>query len=106
MREQCKQWLQERHENCVRIAAQNTGADKAGWIEDAAYFAEALASIAALENAANDADIWFAQSLRQWRSLSNESSEDRDIEHDNDAEAKTYRICLDSAAKLRRTLEN
>jgi hypothetical protein len=49
MSEQCKMWLQERHDNCVRIAAQKTGEDKVGWSEDAAFFAGALTTIAALE---------------------------------------------------------
>ncbi len=32
------EWVQERYDNCVRIAAEKTGSDKAGWLADAAYF--------------------------------------------------------------------
>lgn len=32
-------WVQERHENCLRIAAQKIGQERYGWLEDAAYFA-------------------------------------------------------------------
>src|SRR3546814_17156425 len=40
--EETAQWLAERFQNCLRIGSGKTGADQAGWIEDAAYFARAL----------------------------------------------------------------
>ena len=40
--EDVRLWLQERYDNCVRIAKQKTGEDAMGWIEDAAYFEAAI----------------------------------------------------------------
>lgn len=31
-------WVQDRIENCKRLAAEKTGADRAGWLQDTAYF--------------------------------------------------------------------
>jgi hypothetical protein len=36
------QWLAERLANCQRLAQEKTGADRAGWLEDARYFKAAL----------------------------------------------------------------
>ena len=33
-----KSWVSDRLENCLRIAAQKTGRDRDGWLEDAEYF--------------------------------------------------------------------
>lgn len=41
-RESVAAWLQERMENCVRIADTKLGADKAGWVEDACFFKAAI----------------------------------------------------------------
>lgn len=38
-------WLQERYDNCIRIAGQKTGDDRKGWMEDADYFHAALAHL-------------------------------------------------------------
>ena len=38
-------WLAEREENALRIANTKQGADKAGWLEDAAYFKAAYDAI-------------------------------------------------------------
>lgn len=32
------EWVRERLANCERIAAKRTGAERAGWLEDARYF--------------------------------------------------------------------
>jgi hypothetical protein len=34
------QWATERYENTLNIAATKTGDDRAGWLEDAAYWRE------------------------------------------------------------------
>ena len=38
-------WLKERELNARRLAAGRTGADRAGWLEDAEHFQAALAAV-------------------------------------------------------------
>lgn len=42
-------WLRERLDNCQRLAARKAGTDRAGWLEDAAYFTAALNAVSSLE---------------------------------------------------------
>lgn len=41
-------WLQERLDNCQRLAAQKKGKDRDGWLQDARYFSEALNALASV----------------------------------------------------------
>lgn len=41
-------WLDERRINCLRIAGQKIGEDRAGWLEDARQFHAAIEALAAL----------------------------------------------------------
>ncbi len=43
-------WLQERLDNCHRIASQRTGKDRTGWLQDAAYFHAAIVALAASQD--------------------------------------------------------
>jgi hypothetical protein len=47
-----EEWMHERYDNCVRIAAQKEGDEKRGWLEDAEYFAAALRALAKSKDAA------------------------------------------------------
>jgi len=66
-------WLKERKANCERIAAEKTGADRAGWLEDGKYFNLAIAalvhrndshdtlverSVLAMSYAEDDPELW------------------------------------------------
>lgn len=50
-----KDWLKEREANCLRIAKTKTGADKAGWLEDARYFSECIEQLCRSSPAADEA---------------------------------------------------
>ena len=87
-------WLKERELNARRLAAGRTGADRAGWLEDADHFQAALAAVeerdklrAALDRALtvcrcaarvidssayqgiSDEDCDLEVSVRNWRAL-------------------------------------
>jgi hypothetical protein len=46
-REDVIAWLNDRLDNCHRIAAIKEGRDRDGWMEDAAYFSEAVIQLSA-----------------------------------------------------------
>jgi len=50
-----EEWVAERHANCLRIAKREFDEDRAGWLEDAAFFQEILAQLVRL--AAAEAEI-------------------------------------------------
>lgn len=47
-------WLQERHENTLRLAKQKRGEDRIGWMEDASYFSRAREAVRLLTEASAD----------------------------------------------------
>lgn len=51
------EWAQERHANTIRLAATKTGAERQGWLEDAAFWQAiiALIKVAGGVLSANDA---------------------------------------------------
>lgn len=54
------EWLSAREVNCRRLAERKTGEDRIGWLDDADYFAQAVAQLHVLE-------MWMvAQPLDEW----------------------------------------
>jgi len=49
-------WLEERRQNCLRIAKTKHGEDRQGWLEDARYFGQAVAAVKSLSLAHGDRD--------------------------------------------------
>jgi hypothetical protein len=45
------EWLEERRDNCERIADLKTGSDRAGWLEDMVYFTAAVEAVEELVSA-------------------------------------------------------
>jgi hypothetical protein len=43
------EWLKERRENCLRIAAISTDEQRAGWEEDAEYFTAAIFAVLGID---------------------------------------------------------
>lgn len=43
------EWIAERADNCERIGATKTGADRASWAEDERYFTAVLNALATLQ---------------------------------------------------------
>lgn len=41
-KERLIRWLEERRDNCLRLAQDKVGEDRLGWIEDANYFDQAI----------------------------------------------------------------
>lgn len=48
-------WVRDRAENCERIAATKTGADREGWLQDARYFRAVLTALGLLADCTIDA---------------------------------------------------
>lgn len=55
-----RDWLQERHDNCLRISKNKTGVDKAGWLVDAAYFRAAVSALDAAEKLVGENELYLS----------------------------------------------
>jgi hypothetical protein len=65
---QLAEWVRERLDNCQRLAATKTGADRDGWLEDAHYFAEILRVVSATVEPKSDHPFYLdGLSIDQWR---------------------------------------
>lgn len=51
-----EEWLAEREANCLRLAEHKRGQDRAGWLEDAAYFKSAIDQLAEAKRLLSSAD--------------------------------------------------
>lgn len=47
-------WLEERRQNCLLIAMEKRGDDRAGWLEDESYFARSVQAVRMLSEASAD----------------------------------------------------
>jgi hypothetical protein len=57
---QLARWLNERRDNCERIAASKQGYDRAGWLDDMAYFSAAIELVDAVSDGrlAEPSNFW------------------------------------------------
>jgi hypothetical protein len=50
-------WLEERLANSMRLAREKAGEDRAGWVQDAAYYAKTLAILRTLSGTPASAPV-------------------------------------------------
>jgi hypothetical protein len=62
-------WIEEREQNALRIADSKHGADRQGWLEDAAYFSQCKESVLAVEKVHGGDANWPARMLIALRIL-------------------------------------
>lgn len=48
------EWLEERRDNCLRLAKTKHGEDREAWLEDASYFARSIQAVGQLVAASGD----------------------------------------------------
>lgn len=60
------EWIQERIQNCHRIAASKSGSDRDGWLEDAKYFSEILRELAQAKADHIACNAAYIRMLERW----------------------------------------